>query len=101
MWFASLVWASLGLGIHVDGRMHKRATEPPIQASFDTNFDQGTPSITLNNLSTVHYTISTQQTIPSLSIFLCQTSATSDEIDSTNAYQVATLFTGKSDIEIF
>ena len=77
--------------------MHKKQSQSVQLPSFNTTFNEGNPFVSLNQPSTIHYTIETQNTIQSLSIFLCQTSASSpnDIINSTNTYQVVELFSSK------
>ena len=96
IWF-SLAVASLIFGGRVDGSPHvlHKYQEP---LSFQTNFTQS-PLVFVNSTSQVHYTISTKESIPALSVILCQTSAgAGGTIDSTNAFQIAQLFSSKFNI---
>ena len=67
----------------------KQAQDQGFIAHFET------PVILVNGTSAIHYTIQTPRTVPSLSIILCQTSATT-VIDSTNAFEIVPLLSSTS-----
>ena len=85
--------------------MQMRAEQASIsQISFNATFDGdgGPVAVYLNHSSTIHYSMSSTAnvSIPTLSIILCQTSSSdpSATINSGNTWQVAQLFSSKSNM---